>query len=55
VLVQLGGEHAVGELRDRHRANPFAGRRLGARVVRTLLRGRSGRHGRLLVPEKRGT
>ena len=41
-LVQIGGEHPVGELRDRHRANPFAGRRLGARVVRTLLRGRTG-------------
>jgi allantoinase len=53
-LVQVGGEHPVGELLDRHRANPFAGRRLGARVVRTLLRGRTGRHGRLLVPEKRG-
>ena len=54
-LVQIGGEHPVAELRDRHRVNPFAGRRLGARVVRTLLRGREGRHGRLLVPEKRGT
>ena len=54
-LVQIGGEHPVGELRDRHRANPFAGRGLGARVVRTLLRGRSGSHGRLLVPEKRGS
>ena len=53
-LVQVGGEHPVGELLDRHRANPFAGRRLGARVVHTLLRGRTGRHGRLLVPEKRG-
>ena len=41
-LVQVGGEHPVGELHDRHRANPFAGRRLGARVVRTLLRGHSG-------------
>ena len=26
-----------------------------AEPARTLLRGRSGRHGRLLVPEKRGT
>ncbi|MEA2310047.1 MAG: hypothetical protein QOE28_15, partial [Solirubrobacteraceae bacterium] len=44
-------------------ANPFAGRRLPARVVRTLLRGRTvyadGRivgeaRGRLLVPRPRG-
>ena len=41
-------------LHDRHRANPFAGRRLGARVVRTLLRGHSG--GRPSArPPKRGT
>ena len=61
-LVDLRATHALRreDLRDRHRANPFAGRRLGARVVRTLLRGRTvfrdgrvteGTGGRLLVPE----
>jgi len=59
-LVDLRGEHAV-EPFDRHRANPFAGRPLRARVVRTLLRGRTvyergrvapGAHGRLLTPER---
>jgi allantoinase len=55
-LVELGGTHELGELRDRHRANPFAGRTLYARVVRTLLRGRSGAgRGRLLVPDQRGS
>jgi allantoinase len=54
-LVELGGPFGLGELRDRHRANPFAGRRLGARVVRTLLRGRPPGQGRLLVPDKRGS
>jgi allantoinase len=60
-LVDLHGEHPHGDLHDRHRANPYAGRRLRGRVVRTLLRGRTvyadGRvdpepHGRLLVPDR---
>jgi allantoinase len=54
-FVELGGPFELGELRDRHRANPFAGRPLGARVVRTLLRGRAPGQGRLLVPDKRGS
>jgi allantoinase len=53
-IVELGGPFGLGELRDRHRANPFAGRPLGARVVRTLLRGRPPGAGRLIVPRKRG-
>jgi allantoinase len=64
-LVRLPDEHELRreDLHDRHRANPFAGRRLPARVVRTLLRGRTvyadGRivgeaRGRLLVPRPRG-
>jgi len=63
-LLELGGEQPLGEerLHDRHRANPFAGRPLRARVVRTLLRGRTvfhdggvapGAHGRLLTPHER--
>jgi allantoinase len=54
VLVEFA-DHVLSELHDRHKANPFAGRTLHARVVRTLLRGRSGTHGRLIVPEPRGT
>jgi allantoinase len=58
-LVEIGGPFELGELRDRHRANPFAGRPLHARVVRTLLRGRDvalDTRGRLLVPDReRGT
>jgi allantoinase len=60
-LLDLRGEHAA-EPFDRHRANPFAGRPLRARVVRTLLRGRTvyedgrvapGAHGRLITPTRR--
>ena len=59
-LVELPADHELAELHDRHRANPFAGRRLHARVVRTLLRGRTvygdgrapERRGRLLVPDR---
>jgi allantoinase len=60
------GEHTLRreELQDRHRANPFAGRTFRARVVRTLVRGRTvfqdGRivadgGGRLITPTPRGT
>jgi len=63
-LVELGGEHVLApeDLHDRHRASPFAGRTLRARVRRTLLRGRTvfhdgrvapGAHGRLLTPDPR--
>jgi allantoinase len=56
-LVDLRAEHVLrtDDLRDRHRANPFAGRPLRARVVRTLLRGRapSPGAGRLITPERR--
>ena len=60
-LVDLRAEHAA-EPHDRHRANPFAARPLRARVVRTLLRGRTvfeggrvapGAHGRLITPDPR--
>jgi allantoinase len=51
-LVEVGGPFRLGELRDRHRSNPFAGRPLHARVVRTLLRGRPPGQGRLLVPDR---
>lgn len=46
---------AAGDLRDRHRASPYVGRRMGARVVRTLLRGRAPAPGagRLLTPTMR--
>lgn len=53
VLVEVGGPFELGPLRDRHAANPFAGRPMGARVVRTLLRGRPPGAGRLLVPERK--
>ena len=52
VLVETGGPFELGELRDRHKANPFAGRPMYARVVRTLLRGRERGAGRLLVPDR---
>jgi allantoinase len=60
-LVDLRSEHAAEPL-DRHRANPFARRPLRARVVRTILRGRTtwqdgrvapGAPGRLLTPTER--
>jgi allantoinase len=62
-LVDLGASYALEphDLHDRHRANPFAGRPLRGRVVRTLLRGVTvfaegrvvpGAHGRLLVPDR---
>jgi len=56
-LVAIGGPFELGEPRDRHRANPFAGRPLHARVVRTLLRGRDAgeARGRLIVPRPRGS
>jgi allantoinase len=61
VLVDLAGERCLsaGDLHYRHRHSPFLGRPLGARVVRTLVRGRTvfagGRvigppSGRLLTP-----
>lgn len=52
------------DLHDRHRANPFAGRPLRGKVVRTIARGRTVFHagritaeagGRLLTPTSRGT
>jgi allantoinase len=57
------GEHVLRreDLHDRHRANPFAGRGLPGRVVRTLSRGRTVFHdgrivadggGRLLTPAR---
>jgi allantoinase len=60
------GEHVLRreDLHDRHRANPLAGRTFHARVVRTLVRGRTvfqdGRivadgGGRLITPTPRGT
>jgi allantoinase len=63
-LVDLRGEHVLEHLHDRHRANPFAGRALRCRVVRTVLRGRTiyadGRvapepRGRLLTPDRERT
>ena len=42
------------EPHDRHRANPFAGRALRARVVRTLLRGRTVFADGRVAPEARG-
>jgi allantoinase len=43
---------AAADLRDRHKLSPYVGRRMAARVVRTLLRGREPAPGagRLLVP-----
>jgi allantoinase len=61
-LVALDGEQPHDDLHDRHHANPYAARTLRARVVRTLLRGRTvfagGRvdpepRGRLLTPDRR--
>ncbi len=64
VLVDLGvsDELSAGDLHYRHRHSPFLGRSLGARVTRTLVRGRTvledGRivgppAGRLLIPATR--
>jgi allantoinase len=61
VLVRVGADHVLSddELLYRHRHSPFVGRTLRARIVRTILRGRTvwdGRiagepTGRLVVPE----
>jgi allantoinase len=53
-LVQLDVAHEVGELLHRHPHSPFAGRTLHARVVRTLVRGRTPTegHGRLVTPDR---
>jgi allantoinase len=55
-LVKVPTEHTLSraDLHDRHRANPFAGRVLAARVVRTLLRGRTVYHDGLVPPEPHG-
>jgi len=55
-LVALDDEHVLRaeDLHDRHRANPFAGRTLRGRVVRTLLRGRTVFHDGRVAPEARG-
>ena len=55
-LVDLRAEHELrrGDLHDRHRANPFIGRPLRARVVRTLLRGRTVFAGGRVVAEPLG-
>src|SRR4051812_13272245 len=52
VLVDLGARDvlAATDLRYRHRISPWVGRRLGARVVRVLLRGEEPGGGRLLSP-----
>jgi allantoinase len=59
VAPRADGRLRAGELHDRHRANPFAGRPLRGRVVRTIARGRTvfeagrtrpGAGGRLLTP-----
>jgi allantoinase len=43
VLVDVGAEHTLTEadLFDRHRHNPYAGRTLRGRVVRTIVGGRT--------------
>jgi allantoinase len=60
-LVDLGATYTLEQLFDRHQANPFRGRELRGRVVRTLLRGQTvfhdgrvapGAHGRLLKPQE---
>jgi len=51
-LVDLGAERTLRreELRDRHRLSPYVGRRLRARVVRTILRGVTvAREGRIVA------
>jgi allantoinase len=66
VLVDPGAAEPLRreDLHDRHRANPFAGRPLRGKVVRTIARGRTVFHagritaqaaGRLLTPTPRGT
>jgi len=55
-LVDLRTEHQLRaeDLHDRHRANPFTGRPLRARVVRTLLRGRTAFADGHVTPDARG-
>jgi allantoinase len=61
VLVDLTAEAVVGDLLYRHPHSPFVGRTVRARIVRTLLRGRTvyadGRivgepAGRLVIPDR---
>ncbi len=52
-LVDLR-ELVLGPLHDRHHANPFAGRSLRGRVVRTLLRGQTVFEGDRVAPGARG-
>jgi allantoinase len=53
-LVDLGAAYVLEELHDRHRANPFRGRELRGRVVRTILRGHTVYDEGRVAPEARG-